>query len=322
MKLIYKLHDHYDHIDIFATEEFLKSRSDAYGWFVTDKFILPFIVDKKFFFKRMIFTTACLSLKNDTSVADEKLFLDSVITTCKEENLCDFIYKAQANALFSVCPEHSECMEWGSYIVNIANPEHIFNHIHAKHRNRIRHAQKHGVVVQETDNIVQVHEMIKETFTRQKKLLYPSLEYLQKLQNNLCENIVFFEVTKDHKLQGVSVVIFDSTTAYCIYAGSTEKPFSGSLALMHYQAMRLFSHQKLKTYDFMGARIDVIKGSKFDGIQHFKKRFGAELQHGYAFQTVFKPLKFKFFNILVKLYFKIKGSEYEDIINKNCKVNQ
>lgn len=322
MRLIYGLDEKYENIDIFATEAFLKSRSDEFGWFVTDKFLLPFIIDKKLFFKRMIFTTECLHLQDNASIADEKLFLDLVIQKCKEENLCDFIYKAQANAVFGICPESSECIEWGSYVVDIASShENIFSNMHAKHRNRIRHAEKHGITVRETDNIVQVHEVIKQTFTRQKKLLYPSLFYLQKLQKNLQGHIVFFEVLKDSKPQGASVVIFDNTTAYCIYAGSIEEPFSGSLALMHYEAMKFFNDKKLKTYDFMGARVDVEKGSKFDGIQRFKKRFGAELKQGYAFQTIFKPLRFRFFTILVKIYFKVKGSEYEDILKKTCKVN-
>ncbi len=323
MRVIYQLNENYKHIDIFATEEFLKSRSSSYGWFVTEKFILPFIVDKKLFFRRIVFTTECIPLLENVSHLDEKIFLDRVIEKCKKENLCDFIYKAQANALFNICPENSECIEWGSYIVDIASShENIFNNIHAKHRNRIRHAEKHGVIVQETDNIVQVYEIIKQTFTRQKKLLYPSLAYLQKLKDNLQEHIVFFEVLKDNELQGVSVIIFDSQIAYCIYAGSIKKPFSGSLALMHYKAMMFFSSKKLKAYDFMGARIDVSKGSKFDGIQRFKKRFGAELKQGYAFQVIIKPLKFKFFNILVKIYFKVKGSEFEDILKQNSKVNK
>ena len=323
MKLIHKLNEDYEYINIFATEEFLKSRSNEYGWFVAEKFMLPFIINKKFFFRRMIFTAECLPLIENASLADEKLFLDQVIQKCKEENLCDFIYKAQANALFGVYPENSDYIEWGSYVVDIASShENIFNNIHAKHRNRIRHAEKHGVIVQETDNIVQVYEIIKQTFTRQKKLLYPSIAYLKKLKNNLQEHIVFFEVLKDNEPQGVSVIIFDSQTANCIYAGSIEEPFSGSLALMHYKAMVFFNTRKLKAYDFMGARIDVSKGSKFDGIQRFKKRFGAELKQGYAFQVIIKPLKFKFFNILVKIYFKVKGSEFEDILKKNFKVNK
>ncbi|MCF6330768.1 MAG: peptidoglycan bridge formation glycyltransferase FemA/FemB family protein [Sulfurimonas sp.] len=318
MKLIHTLNKDNENIDVFASEAFLKSRSSEYGWFVTDAYILPFIIDKKLFFKRMIFTTACLPLKKNTSIADEKHFLDAVIQKCKEENLCDFIYKAQANVLFNVCPESSECIEWGTYVVDIASTqENIFNNIHAKHRNRIRHAEKHGLIVQETDNIVQVCEIIKQTFTRQKKLLYPSLSDIQKLQDNLQEHIVFFEVLKENVPQGVFIFIFDDTTAYCIYAGSIEKPFSGSIALMHYKAMVFFNTKKLKNYDFMGARINVDKGSKFETIQHFKKRFGGELKQGYAFQTILKPLKFRFFNYLVKIYFKAKGSQFEDIIKKS-----
>ena len=323
MKLIHKLNENYEHMDIFATEEFLKSRSNDYGWFVTEKFMLPFIIDKKLFFRRMIFTTECLPLVENLSVADEKLFLDQTIQKCKEENLCDFIYKAQANAVFGICPDDSVCMEWGSYIIDLTpSIEDIFQNIHAKHRNRIRHAMNNDVTVHVTEDMLKVYDLIKFTFERQKKILFPSLEYIQKLKNNLKENMTCFEALKDGELQGVAVVIYDDQKAYCIFAGSTKEPFSGSIALMHYEMMKYCKECNMTTYDFMGARIHVEKGSKFDGLQRFKKRFGADLKQGYAFQVILKPIKFKLFNFLVKTYFKLKGSSFEDIINQGIKVSK
>ena len=44
-------------LPIFATENYLKSKSDDYGWFVTKEVILPFSIEKKLIFKRLIFST-------------------------------------------------------------------------------------------------------------------------------------------------------------------------------------------------------------------------------------------------------------------------
>ncbi len=37
----------------------------------------------------------------------------------KSHNVCDFIYKAQSNVIFNVCPDGSQCVPWGTYLVGL-----------------------------------------------------------------------------------------------------------------------------------------------------------------------------------------------------------
>ena len=71
-----------------------------------------------------------------------------------------------------------------------------------------------------------------------------------------------------------------------MYGGSVEKPYSGSLNLLQFEAMKFLQSRGVREYDLVGARIKVEQGSKYEGIQRFKSRFGARLVQGYAFRTI------------------------------------
>jgi len=303
-------------LPIFATENYLKSKSDEYGWFVTDDFILPFTIDKKLMFKRLIFTTDTIYINKILTTFEEKEFLNEVVLYCKKHDICDFIFKAQANAIFKSYPDHCEHVEWGTYEVKLDKPmDEILSKFYARDRTKVRKAIKLGVTVKTTYDIEKVYKNIKDTFQRQNSLLFPSLSYLEKLKNNLNGNFTMFIVEHNDEIQGSTVMINDDKRAYYLYGGSIPKPTNGSINLMHYKAMEYFQEKNLDYYDFVGARTCIEEGSKYEALQKFKSRFGTTLRQGYAFRVVIKPLKYKLFTLLVQSYFKLKRSSYIDPID-------
>jgi hypothetical protein len=180
-------------LPIFATENYLKSKSDEYGWFVTGDFILPFTIDKKLIFKRLIFTMETIYLNKNLTTIEEKEFLNEIVVYCKDNNICEFIFKAQSNAVFKSYPDNSDHVEWGTYEIDLrCSSDEIFSNYTSKTRNMVRKAIKTDVTVSATENVEIVYENIKNTFLRQNSLLYPSLDYIKKLQKNLDSNIEFF----------------------------------------------------------------------------------------------------------------------------------
>lgn len=317
MKLIKKDIKSYINIElpIFAQEAYLKSKSNDYGWFINENFILPFTIEKKLIFKRLIFTNETIYLKESLNVKNEKSFLNELVIYCKVHSVCDFIYKAQANAVFNTTPNGSQSIEWGTYESKLdTSIEHTFSKFRSKDRNIIRKAIKSNVMVREADKVEEVYENIKSTFIRQKSLFFPSLEYLNKLQKNLGDKIVFFVVTHEEKIQGSAIIIYDDKRAFYFYGGSITKPINGSINLLQYKILDFLYTKNVQYYDLMGARLSVEKGSKFEAIQRFKSRFGKTLKEGYAFRVVIHPLKFRLFNVIVKAYFRLKGSRYQDPI--------
>ena len=303
-------------LPIFARENYLKSKSNDYGWFITDDFILPFTIDKKLIFRRLIFTTDTIYLNKNLTTLEEKEFLNAIVSYCKTNTICDSIFKAQSNAVFKTYPNNSEHVEWGTFELNIkGTSDELFSKYTSKTRNMVRKAIKTDVTVSTTKDIEKVYENIKNTFLRQNSLLYPSLEYLKTLQKNLDNNIEFFITEQNSTIQGSAIIIYDNSRAYYIYAGSVPRLAAGSINLLHYKIMQFFQEKNLEYYDFVGARTCIEAKSKFESLQKFKKSFGSTLRKGYAFRVIINPFKHKLFYFIVKSYFLLKRSSYIDPID-------
>ena len=304
-------------LPIFAQEKYLKCKNENYGWFISENYVLPFVIDKKLIFKRLIFTYEYIPLTSNLSIEDRNFFLNDIVKYLSENKVCDFISMAQSYVVFDTYPDKCDAVDWGSYYIELEkSDEELMSSFHAKHRNVIKRAIKDGVFIEKTDDYNAVFDNIKETLERQNSIFYPSLSYLKSLSFNIPDNTGFFVAKKDGLIQGSAIIIFDKNCGYYMYGGSITKPSSGSLNFLHYEVFKYLRDSGVKYYDFVGARINVKEGSKFEGIQKFKSRFGAELKQGYGFRVIFNPIKFKLFNMSVKLYGKIKGFSYSDKIDQ------
>ena len=308
--------DFTDILPILGQQHYLTIKSSRYGWFATDTYLLPYFLDKRAIFTRMVFTTAAIARKENLSTEDEKFFLDQVVDYVKHHKLCDFIYKAQSNVVFHACPKESECVPWGTYEVDLnKSAEALFTSFNNKSRNAIRKARKENVTVQHTQDIDIVYTNIKETLQRQASLHYPSKAYLESLLK-LRDNALFLIARKENRIQGSLVLLYDREQGYAMYAGSIATPQVGSLDLLHYEAMLLLQSKGVNIYDFVGTRLHITKGSKQAGIDRFKRKFNPTLRKGIAFRTVINPLKYYLYLYLSKVYFALKGIRYNDPISQ------
>jgi len=288
------------YLPIFATDEFLSSKSDNYGWFINDSFILPFYIDRRAIFSKLVFTTNTINLNS----GDEQKFLSQIIIKAKELNI-DSIAQPLASAVFKVFPKDSKYIGWGSWIVDLTQSEdEILRSMHSKHRNVIKKALRDGVTIEES-NIDTIFENLKETMLRQNRV-YPSKDEL----NSLKLFSKFYIAKKNGVVQGCAVLPFNKQGAYYLYGGSIARPYTGSLNYMHYYAMLELKKLGISKYDFMGARPNVEKGSKLEGIQRFKSRFGGELKEGYLWKYELNPLKTSLINSIQKIRFKLKSKTY------------
>jgi len=290
-----------EYLPIFGTKEFLESKSDNYGWFVSNSFILPFFIDKRAIFSKLVFTTNSIVLEDD----NEELFLDEVIVKSKELAV-DLIAQPLASSIFSKKPKNSKYIEWGTYVVDLTQSEDdILKNMHSKHRNVIRKAIKDDVIIEQCTDIDIIYNILKNTMLRQNRA-YASKEEL----NMLKPFSKFYIAKKDSIIQGCAILPFNHNGAYYLYGGSISRPYTGSLNYLHYYAMLEFKKLGVTRYDFMGARPNVEKGSKLEGIQRFKSRFGGELKKGYLWKYELKPIKVELINIIQKIRFRIKSKEY------------
>lgn len=302
-------------LPIFGSEEFLASKSTDYGWFVSEDFILPFVMDarlRKLGLNRMMLTTEAIPLHENVKPGSEIEFLDEALRICEEGKRvrADWI-GTQANAVFSTVPSRTDSLPWGSYIVDLTKSEAaIFETYDPKHKNMIRRATKGGVVVKTTADGAAIYQNVRETMVRQNLLYFPSQSYLFELQRRLGDKITFYVALHDDQLQGSAVVVHNHRGGFYYYGGSIAEPFPGSLTLMQYEIMKDLKQKDVPVYDLMGARM-IVDDSKIEGIQRFKRRFASGMRSGYCFRRIINPRRHKMLNTALKMYFVLKGSHYE-----------
>lgn len=308
-------------LPITAQEEYLKSITNyTYGYFVSDEYVLPFIIDKKFIFKRLIFTNESISINgcNDNSFVKEKDFLEEVLTNVSRTG-ASFVYQPNTNVVFSTFPKGAIEAEFGSYQVDLEKEEEeLFSNLHSKHRNVIRKAKKDGIEIKYGLNLFEdFFEVYKDTLERQNRSYTPRAT-LKELADKLSENILISVAYKDGIPQGSSMLLYEKNFgAYYFYGGSIPRPHIGSINLMHWESILKLKAKGVKFYDFVGARISPEKGSKIEGIQRFKERFGGHMKKGYLWKYPSNKFMYRCFYLIANLNAKIRKLEYiGDIIDQ------
>ncbi len=281
-------------LPILACENYLKAKTNyKYGWFKTNTFLLPFIIEKKGVFTRIIFTHSCISLNDNNNNDSEKVFLEHVIVASKELDV-DLIYTPLVTSLFNTFPSKAKYCSFGTYQIDLLEPEEVLlANMHQKHRNVIKKANSEKVEIFEGKEYLSIcANLIKETMLRQ-NMPFTSEAHLKKMHDGIGENISFFVASYKGVFQGSAAIVWQKGgTAYYFHGGSIRQPFTGSLNLMHWEIIKQMKERGVKIYDFVGARIAPEKGSKLEGIQRFKLRFGAQMKVGYLWKYPLKPLKY------------------------------
>jgi hypothetical protein len=144
-------------LPVFAKESFLKAVSDEYGWLggVSDsgelRCVLPYTIIKKSFMRLVRFRVETIQMGTALDIDEEKSFLNSVIEYFRSLKL-DVIIPASNNALFRVFPDGADAAPYGSYLIDLSQPEDIlWRNIDRITRQNINTARKKGVIIRSND---------------------------------------------------------------------------------------------------------------------------------------------------------------------------
>ena len=115
--------------------------------------------------------------------------------------------------------------------------------------------------------------------------------------------------------------LFIPYTAYSGYylhgamAAKMDNP--GAMDYLQWEAIRILKIKDVKQYDFVGARLSNVTGTKLEGIQNFKKKFGGELLQGHLWKMDIDAMQCKIFDGLLKVNRTLKGAvKHKDIIDE------
>ncbi len=303
-------------MSIYASEAFLRSTSDDYGWIGgTDssgqvRCVLPYSRIRKAFLCLIRFPVQTIMLNGDVGVHEETLFLNAVAAYFRATG-ADVIVPATFNTVFRTYPEGAMAVPFGSYVLDLGNTEDaLWNNLHSKHRNVIRSAAKKGVkILFGPEHLETAYELVRDSFIRSAGGIAGRLRVRLRLNRDAFkrqieafgENVKVFVAEYKGDIQGCAVIPFSGDCAYYMHGGSVANPLTGAMNLLQWEAIRFFQGQGVRQYDFFGARIEPEKGSKLEGIAKFKERFGGKSVHGYMWKLPLNSPKYFLYSLAAKL---------------------
>lgn len=270
---------------------------------------------------RKLFMTASLPTEpfplSDSGVdfTTQQMFLDDVMEILKKELHVDWLTVTPASTLFQAYPTKSERIKFGNYVLSlVGEDEDVFARITSKHRNMIRRGEKSGVEVrfggkELLDDYIVVD---KQTWNRSGKIT-DNTEYYKKYLENFKDRSIIGVAYKDNVPQCGILGIYNEAMFYYMFGASANHPEPGATHYLQWRTMQYMRQKKVRCYNFVGCRLNVDAGSKYENIQRFKKGFGGELIECYLFRVTFNYMKQKLFSAMLKAR---GGAVVQDVIDQ------
>lgn len=293
-------------LSIFASEPFLKSVGDEYGWIggIDNsgelRCVLPYTIIRKAIFRMVRFRVETIPVGQQIDIEEEKAFLNKAVEYFRSTG-ADMIIPATTNSIFRTYPDGAIAAPYGSYIVDLSQQEEVlWSNISHKYRKDIRSAINKGVRIQSgIEHLDTAYRLVRDTFKRS-DLPFMSYESFKRYVLGLDENVKILIADHEGIAQSCTVFPFSNYSAYAVYGGSISNPISGSMKLLQWEAIRLFRELGVRRFDLVGARINPEKGSKQEGIMLFKQYLGGAPIQGFIWKYPIHPLKYAVYFVAVR----------------------
>ena len=197
--------------------------------------------------------------------------------------------------------------------------DELFKGLHSKHRNVVRKALADGIqIFHGTDCALDTISLMQDTFSRQHKVSGLG-NYLIKQMEPLGDGVDYW-IAKDAdgNLQGSAIFLWsEGGTCYYMHGGSAAHTKPGAMNLLIWEAMKCMKKRGVTTFDFVGARLTTDVGSKLEGIQRFKSRFGATMKVGYMFRVITNKPYYWLYKLATSVaYLALQHKLPKDVINE------
>ena len=294
-------------LPVFAKEEFLCAVGDEYGWLGgidesgSLRCVLPYTIVRKAGLRLVRFRVETIPYGAGLDLVDEKSFLNSVVQYFRNAR-ADVIIPPTNNALFRTYPDGASAAPYGSYVIDLQQPEEmLWRNVAKTTRSNINAAQKDGVGIREGIGLLDpAYDLIRETFGRS-KMGFINRDSFKRFAFSLGENGKLLMAEHRGFPQSYCLFAFSAPCAYWVYGGNIQGLHAGAMKLLHWEAIRLFRKLGVQKYDFFGARISPPKGSKQEGINQMKKHLGATLVRGFTWKYSLRPWRASVYSLGVRL---------------------
>lgn len=302
-------------LPVFASKEFLSATGDEYGWLggIDEsgilRCVLPYTIVRKAGLRLVRFRVETIPCGADLDVLEEKSFLNSVVQYFRKAG-ADVIVPPTNNTVFRTYPDGANPAPYGSYVIDLQQPEDVlWRNVAKSTRHNITAARKDGVSIREGMEFLDpAYDLIRETF-RRSKIGFMDRPSFKRFAIALGQNGKLLMAECQGVAHSYSLFAFSTACAYWIYGGNIHGQHQGAMKLLQWEAIRLFRNLGVRRFDFFGARINPPKGSKQEGINQMKKHLGATLSEGYMWKYALRPWRAWLYSIGVRI---VKGGDIVD----------
>jgi lipid II:glycine glycyltransferase (peptidoglycan interpeptide bridge formation enzyme) len=319
-------------IPVFATQNYADYLKEFKGhdttWLVKLEnnkvtYLLPFAIIKKLIFSKGYFLTGVLSFDSGYTPDKEREFIEDIVLYIRTNKLCDWIQQGPNWAMFNLAPLDSKAVRFGTYRINLKdkNEDELFKAIKKIDRQDINKAIRSEVKVKKGIDILENSLTIINDTAKKGDLQSLTLNEAKKLLFHFNDHLKIYISYKDDIPQSSTIFLGDKYCVYALYSGSKTGPFRGSNSYLFWEAIKDAKKNNCNFFDFVGARINPIPGSKQERIQRFKEHFGGEFVQGYLWKINFSVIKYRIYSSLIRLWFFLKRKKYDgDIIDQEIKI--
>ncbi len=302
-------------LPIFANGRFLGAVGHRFGWIGgfdesgLCRCVLPYTLIRGPGVWMARFRVETIPLCDGFEVQEETRFLQQSMDFLKSI-VADVVIPATTNAIFRTYPPRASAAPYGSYVLDLSRSEEdLWRNIDNVTRKNINSAKRNCVQIRDgMEDLEQAHGLIQETFKRS-NLPFMSLGSLRRFVEGLGDNAKVLIAEYGGSIQSCTIFAYSNYCAYAVYGGNLSGQKEGSGKLLHWEAIRTFKDSGVKLFDFVGARIAPEKGSKQEGMNAFKRRFGGTLRTGYIWKYPLSPVKAFAYSLGVRV---LRGGDIVD----------
>ncbi|HTA62762.1 MAG TPA: peptidoglycan bridge formation glycyltransferase FemA/FemB family protein [Bacteroidia bacterium] len=239
----------------------------------------------------------------------ESDFLNEWTTFIINNKIAHRIVPSENFGVFKSKPKYSISAPFGTYCLNLeeSTEQELFRKIHAKHRNVIKNAEKNNVVLKYGKECIKDFYLLYEQTMKRSNMYCQDITYFENFYSLMPQNIICGVSYFNNIPQGGLFSPYTKFGAFYLFGASNKKiEINGAINYLHWNTIKLLKQQGVKRYDFVGARLSDISGTKLEGIQLFKKRFGGDLEKGFLWKKDIDVFDCFVFDELIRLTYTLK----------------
>ena len=272
--------------------------------------VIPIALKKSYLWKVGQLLFPPLSEGQRLSPEAESIFLQDMLHYLEHQGLCDRLIQPPTWCVFSGYPDHSIVCPFGSYTLELlqTSEDAIFDRFRTNHKRNILKAERSGVQIRiGQDQLENFHAVYNETMARA-AMGTENLAFLRDLMNAAPDHWCCAVSYNLNKPQSSSLVAHTRYGGFYIYGGST-KPMTpqGAHKLLIWHVIKYLKSRGVSRYDFVGARLTNIAGTKLEGLQKFKSGFSMDLKHGYLWKFNLRPVKASLYDLALWMHCRMNG---------------